>query len=95
MFKRESEWSSYTITKSDTGFVVSFWSRVQGEVDGAKYLYQFDDSFTPDTDLEAPWNKAMTYGEYLAGTIRQQYDTAKDFGQKSSVKCLAKGREVK
>lgn len=94
MFERNSEWTGYTITKSDTGFVVSFWSRIQGETDGAKYLYQFDDTFTPDTILEAQWNESMTYGEYLAGTIREQYKSAKETGYKTNIKCLVKGDRV-
>lgn len=94
MFERNSEWTGYSITKSGKGFVVSFWSRIQGEIDGAKYLYQFDKDFTPGTDLEASWNDSMTYGEYLAGTIREQYKSAKELEYKTNIKCLTKGNRV-
>ena len=93
-FERNGEWSGYSITKSDKGFIVTFWSRIQGDMDGAKYLYGFDNTFTPDTDLSAPWNDGMTYGEYLGSTIREQYREAGKYGLKSNIKCLAKGSKV-
>lgn len=95
MFERNGEWSGYKITKSSTGFVVSGWSRIQGNPDGYKYLYKYDGTFTPHTDLAAPWNKGMAYGEYLAQTIRGQYADAKENGYKTNIVCLAKGNEVR
>jgi hypothetical protein len=95
MYEKNGEWSGYTITKSDKGFVVTFWSRIQGTTDGDKYLYQFDKDFTPETDLNAPWNDTMTYGEYLGQTIREQYKQAKENGYKTNIKCLVKGQEVR
>ncbi len=89
MFERCGEWSGYKITKSKTGFVFSAWSNIQGGMDGRKYLYKFDEDFTPETDLEKNWNDSMTYGEYLAGTIHEHYE-----GNAPNVKLLARGHIV-
>src|SRR5690554_556172 len=94
IFERHGDWSGYEISKSEKGFVVEYSSRVQGGKNGAKYLYKFDDTFTPDTELNTDWNEIMTYGKYLAETIKGEYARAKEFGNKTNIVCLAKGHEV-
>ncbi len=94
MYEKNGEWSGYSITKSDKGFVVTLWSRIQGGIDGAKYLYQFDNTFTSETELSAQWNEGMTYGEYLGQSVYDQYNQAKEYGLKSNIKRLAKGNKV-
>lgn len=95
MFEKSCEWSGYRITRATTGFVVSGWSHIHGERSGYKYLYKFDNRFTPETDLSASWNESLTRGEYLAQTIRDKYDDAKDCGYKGNIVCLAKGDVVR
>ena len=94
-YEKQGEWSGYEINQTEKGYMVTFWSRIQGNTDGDKYLYRFDDEFKPGIDLSIKWNDAMTYGDYLANTIRTQYRSAKEFGQKSNIKRLVKGEAVK
>jgi len=93
-FERNSEWSGYEITKTQKGFLLTGWSKNQGEVTGYKYLHKFDGTYTPGTDLEAKITEWHTYGEYLAQTIISAYKEAKLYGQPINIVCLAKGHKV-
>lgn len=94
MFEKNWPANGYRISKSKTGFVVSYWSNVQGKRDGDKYLYPFDKNFTPETDLHAPWNEILSYGDHLGGIVRGIYQNDKEYGRSSHVKCLARGEVV-
>ncbi len=65
-FERKGEWAGYSVHEAPTGFVVDFWSRVQGENDGGRYLVPFSERFPKGLDLTAMWNESTTNGEAIA-----------------------------
>jgi hypothetical protein len=95
MYEKNGEWSGYKITKSEKGFIVSFWSSIQGNITGDKYLYKHDINpnslINKNTNLNDKYNNWMTYGEYLASTVRELYRIAKEAKRATNIKCLAKG----
>ena len=65
-YKRNGEWSGYSIHEAATGFVVDFWSRVQGQRDSLRFLVPYTAQFPKGLDLAAMWNDSTTNGEALA-----------------------------
>ena len=94
LFERNGDFCGYSIKKTDSGFMIDFWSIMQGETNGDKYLYKFDNIFTPNTDLELSWNDWYTNGEMLAYVVRKQNTMLKAYGAETTVKCLSRGLKV-
>lgn len=73
MYEKTGQWSSYSISKSKTGFIVSFISQISGEIDGRKVLIPFAIAqacgIDKTTDLHAPYNEHMDNGEFIATTL--------------------------
>lgn len=68
-YERSGEWSGYKIRKAPTGFVLEFWSRVQGTLTDDKYLLPYGKAaggYGQDADLDARHNDLVTVGQFLA-----------------------------
>lgn len=82
-YTRNGEWSGYSVHKSETGFVVEYWSRIQGQSTDGKYLLPYGVAgMGKDTDLEAQYNNLYTNGMAVAEIFH------------SNAKCLRKGHIV-
>lgn len=81
-FERKGEWSGYTVSTAATGYVVDYWSRVQGETDGLRLLVPYSETFPQAMDLDGMWNDATRNGEAVA-TLGQH-----------NAKTLRKGHKV-
>jgi hypothetical protein len=74
-YEVKCEFGGYKVRKAATGFVVEFWSAVQGQRTDDKYLLPYGTggyghTFERDTDLSAQVNDITTYGDALIQALR-------------------------
>jgi len=60
------EWNGFQVRQSRAGYIVRFWSRVQGSLDGRKILVRFSEQITPERDLKITWTATTTLGQAIA-----------------------------
>lgn len=70
-YKREWEWSGYTVTRTKAGWVVDNWSRVQGDNTYRRVLIKPRANLSHDVDLDTPWNAEMDNGQYIAEVLTE------------------------
>ena len=82
-YTKDGEWSSYTVTESAKGYVVTFDSRIQGELDGYRALVRFGKDIVPGMQLDGKWNDCTDNAEAIMNRARECPD-----------KVLCRGSEV-
>lgn len=65
-YAREWDWGGYAVTKSQKGWVVEGWSRVQGNCTNYRHLVKPFPGMDHDADLDEDWNEWTEKGEVVA-----------------------------
>lgn len=89
-YEKSGQRGGYEIKETKNGYMVSFWSRMQGEKSGTVYLVKFNDDFVRGMDMGANWNDYVSNGEALVNFIHQNY-----IPRCKGIKMLKKGEVVR
>ena len=65
MYRNDGQWGGYEIRESRRGWLVKYWSRMQGTVTNRVTLRSYSDRFPRGMKLDQPWNDWMSNGEAL------------------------------
>jgi len=69
----EGEWSSYTIRRTKRGFVVTFYSRISGEITHREVLLFYTKELQKDIDLDDKWNDFFDYHDIIADRAKHLF----------------------
>lgn len=69
VYEKKGEWSSYTVKRGKTGWIVMFLSQVQGEFTGRRVLVPYTCSVAEIMDPSSKWNEWMNLGDYVATVL--------------------------
>lgn len=89
VFSQRNELSGYDITRSPTGWIVSFWSRIPDDINGDSYIYYYDAKFDRNCDFNQPYDDLFSVGDALAIIVREDLERYRLRG-----KCLSRGKVV-
>lgn len=68
------EWSSATVHRAKSGYVVTYNTRVQGQITGLKILVPYSEDFPRGVAMGRHWNDDYTYGDMLIILACQRED---------------------
>jgi hypothetical protein len=64
-YRKDGKWGGFEIRESLRGWLVRYWSAVQGNVTNRVTLRPYSQRFPRGMKLDQPWNDWMSNGEAL------------------------------
>lgn len=68
LYTVDNEWNGFSIRRGQTGWLIAYWSRVQGQRTNWEKRVEYDlyPYLVTCDNLDLSWNDTQTIGDYLA-----------------------------